>query len=50
MRVRPQVKAILLRHGRSYNGNTSWIQTHEHHLATIVFDHPAQHITYNVYR
>lgn len=50
LRARLQLKAMLLRHGRSYNGKTPWTQAHERHLATIRFDHPAQDITFNEYR
>lgn len=50
LRVRLQMKAMLLRHGRDYVKRNSWSQAHERHLATIRFDHPAQEIAFNEYR
>jgi transposase len=50
LRVRQQMKAMLLRHGRDYVRYNSWSQAHERHLATIRFEHPAQEIAFNEYR
>lgn len=50
LKARQQLKAMLLRHGRSYRGKSSWTQAHERHLATIRFAHPAQEIAFNEYR
>jgi transposase len=50
LRVRLQMKAMLLRHGRDYVRRNSWSQAHERHLSTIRFEHPAQEIAFNEYR
>jgi transposase len=50
LRARLQLKALLLRHGRSYPGKSSWTQAHERHLAGIHFEHPAQQIAFDEYR
>ena len=50
LRVRQQMKAMLLRHGRDYVRRNSWSQAHERHLSTIRFEHPAQEIAFNEYR
>jgi len=50
LRVRQQMKALLLRHGRDYVRYNSWSQAHERHLATIRCEHPAQAIAFNEYR
>jgi transposase len=50
LRVRQQMKAMLLRHGRDYVRGSSWTQAHERHLSTIRFEHPAQEIAFNEYR
>jgi transposase len=50
LRVRQQMKAMLLRLGRDYVRYKSWSQAHERHLSTIRFDHPAQEIAFNEYR
>ncbi|MHB8812184.1 MAG: IS110 family RNA-guided transposase [Steroidobacteraceae bacterium] len=49
-RVRQQMKAMLLRHGRDYVRFRSWSAAHERHLSTIRFDHPAQELAFNEYR
>ncbi len=49
-RVRLQIQAMMLRHGRHYQGKKSWSQAHDRHLSTIRFEHPAQEITFNEYR
>jgi transposase len=49
LRARQQLKAMLLRHGRSYN-NSSWTAAHERQLASIKFEHPAQKIAFDEYR
>lgn len=50
LRARLQLQAMLLRHGRNYNGKCSWTRAHERHLATLRFEHPAQEIAFNEYR
>ena len=50
LKVRQQLKAMLLRHGKRFPGKTSWGATHERYLARIGFDHPAQQITFAEYR
>jgi transposase len=50
LRVRQQMKAMLLRHGRDYVRRNCWSQAHERHLSTIRFEHPAQEIAFNEYR
>jgi len=41
---------MLLRHGRVYQGKSSWTQAHERHLSSIRFEHPAQQIAFDEYR
>ena len=50
LRVRQQMKAMLLRLGRGYVRYRSWSQAHERHLSTIRFEHSAQEIAFNEYR
>ena len=50
LRVRQQMKAMLLRHGRDYVRGNSFSQAHERHLSTIRFEHLAQEIAFNEYR
>jgi transposase len=50
LRVRLQMRAMLLRHGRDYVRFGSWSQAHERYLATIRFDLPAQTLAFNEYR
>jgi transposase len=50
LRVRLQMKAMLLRHGRDYVRHSSRSQAHERHLSTVRFEHPAQEIAFNEYR
>jgi len=50
LRARLQLKAMLLRHGRAYQGKTSWTEAHERHLAGIKFELPAQQIAFDEYR
>ncbi len=50
LKVRQQLKAMLLRHGKRFPGKTSWGTTHERYLARIGFDHPAQAIAFAEYR
>ena len=50
LRARLQLKAMLLRHGRAYQGKTSWTAAHERHLAGIKFELPAQQIAFDEYR
>jgi len=50
MTARHQLKALLLRHGRAYQGKSSWTLAHERTLASIHFDHPAQSIAFTEYR
>lgn len=50
LKSRQQLNAMLLRHGRRYEGRTKWTAAHERHLAEISFEHPAQDIAYAEYR
>jgi transposase len=50
VRVRQQIKAMLLRLGRDAGRYKSWSQAHDRHLSTIRFEHPAQEIAFNEYR
>ena len=50
LKVRQQLKAMLLRHGHRYTGRSSWTAAHERYLATVSFAHPAQDIAYAEYR
>lgn len=50
LRIRQQMKAMLLRHGRDYVRARCGSQAHERHLSTIRFEHPAQEIAFTEYR
>ena len=50
LRVRQQMKAMLLRHGRDYVPSRGGSQAQQRHLSTIRFEHPAQEIAFNEYR
>jgi transposase len=50
VRVRVQLKALLLRHGLRFNGKSSWTAAHQNYLARISFAHAAQDIAYAEYR
>jgi len=50
LRVRQQMKAMLLRQGRDYVRFRCGSQAHERHLSTIRFEHPAQETAFNEYR
>jgi len=50
LKVRQQLKAMLLRHGRRYTGKSSWTQAHERYLADVSFGQPAQEIAFVEYR
>jgi transposase len=45
-RKRQHVSAFLLRHGRSYDGKTSWRGRHKRWLDGQNFSHPAQRLAY----
>src|ERR1700753_1034432 len=45
-RKRQHVTAFLLRHGRSYDGKTSWRGRHKRWLDGQNFGHPAQRLAY----
>ncbi len=45
-RKRQHVTAFLLRHGRSYDGKTSWRGNHKRWLDGQNFPHPAQRLAY----
>ena len=49
-RVRQQMRALLLRHGRDYVPHKAGSAAHERHLSTIRFEHPAQELAFNEYR
>jgi transposase len=50
LKVRQQLKAMLLRYGLRYPGKTSWGPTHERYLSEIAFEYPAQQIAWAEYR
>ena len=50
LKARQQLNALLLRHGRRYEGKTRWTAAHERHLSTISFEHLAQDIAFAEYR
>jgi transposase len=50
LKARQQLKALLLRHGMSYTGKSSWTAAHERFLASISFAHAAQNIAFVEYR
>ncbi len=50
LKVRQQIKAMLLRHGMRYPGKTSWGPAHERYLSEIAFEHAAQQIAWAEYR
>jgi transposase len=50
LKVRQQICAMLLRHGRYYPGKTRWGPTHERYLCEIAFAYPAQQIAWAEYR
>ncbi|HWH38657.1 MAG TPA: IS110 family transposase [Usitatibacter sp.] len=50
LKARQQLKAMLLRLGKRYDGKTSWTAAHERHLSTISFSHAAQDIAFSEYR
>lgn len=50
LKARQQLKAMLLRHGRRYEGKSAWTAAHERYLASVTFAHPAQDIAYAEYR
>jgi transposase len=50
LKVRQQLKAMLLRHGHHYSGKSSWTAAHERHLTGVRFEHPAQQIAFDEYR
>ena len=50
LKVRQQLKALRLRHGRRYTGKTSWTAAHERYLAEVSFAHRAQDIAFVEYR
>ncbi len=50
LKVRQQLKALLLRHGHRYSGKTSWTPAHERYLSKMSLPHPAQDIAFAEYR
>jgi transposase len=50
LKARQQLKALLLRHGHRYSGQTSWTAAHERYLSEIGFEHAAQDIAFAEYR
>lgn len=50
LKARQQLKAMLLRLGKRYEGKTSWTAAHERHLSAISFMHSAQDIAFGEYR
>lgn len=47
--ARQRLGAILLRHGHSYSGESTWTQAHMRWLSDIKMPHPAQQITLQEY-
>jgi transposase len=50
LKARQQLNALLLRHGRRYEGRTRWTQAHERYLGEVSFAHAAQNLAYAEYR
>lgn len=50
LRAHQQMKALLLRHGRTFCGRAPWTQAHERTLSQIRLPHPAQEIAFVEYR
>ena len=48
-KVRQQIHALLLRHGRRYAGKCAWTLAHRRWLADLKLDHPAQRIALEEY-
>lgn len=48
-KARQQLKALLLRHGISYDGTKSWTPAHERYLSTLKLPSPAQQIAFTEY-
>lgn len=49
LKVRQQLKAMLLRHGHRYAGPAFWSPAHQRTLGKVCFAHPAQHIAFSEY-
>lgn len=50
LRAHQQMKALLLRHGRTCRGRIAWSAAHERNLAKIRLPHPAQETAFVEYR
>lgn len=50
LRAHQQMKALLLRHGRTCPGRIAWSAAHERNLSQIRLPHPAQEIAFVEYR
>jgi transposase len=50
LKVRQQLKAFLLRHGRLYPGKTSWTKSHAHWVAEQRFEHLGERIALSEYQ
>lgn len=50
LRARLQLKALLLRHGMSYQGKRGWTLAHERYLGLLHFAQPAQQVAFEEYR
>ncbi|MEO7794472.1 MAG: IS110 family transposase [Thermoanaerobaculia bacterium] len=48
-KVRQQVQALLLRHGRRYKGKCAWTLAHRRWLSDLKLDHPAQRFSLEEY-
>jgi transposase len=48
-KVRQQIHALLLRHGRRYAGKSAWTLAHRRWLSDLKLDHPAQRIALEEY-
>ena len=47
--AKQRLLAFLLRHGRRYDGKSSWTQAHYRWLEAVKFDHPVQQIVFQEY-
>jgi transposase len=50
LKSRQQLKAFLLRHGRRYDGKTSWTRTHQRWIADQSFEHEGDRVALTEYQ
>lgn len=48
-KIRQQVHALLLRHGKRYAGKCAWTRAHRRWISDLTLDHPAQKIALEEY-